>query len=251
MSNDQAVPEGWETTSGLALDDADIEILGVSFRYDAQYNNGETLLAVFEFRNEDEDEEGEQFFPCGKGWEPADKGQAAVHESGKSDKKFHKNTAYGELIDSALAAGAGAVLGSRGPATRAEVWTGLRFHAKSEDKTFKVKDGNELVERTTSRIHFTEFLGEAGAKADEKPAKAAAKADEGDESTSQVKAESNGSGPISGLLKAKLTKLAKEHDSHDTFMEKAFEVDGVMGVSDVENAIMDASDSGFYATARA
>lgn len=239
MTEENAVPEGWQTSSGLAIDDADITIDDVTFKY-TDYNNGETLVAVFTLRADD-GEEAEQWFPCGKGWEPANKGKEARHESGKAGKQFNKNSAYGKFCDSALAAGAGPTLYERGPATNAEVWAGLKFHVEAVTEKFTI-NGDE---REATRIIATSFLGVEG---DDKATK---KAGTKSEKKDEAKAESNGDGGVTGPLKAKLSALAKQHDTHDAFMEAAFGVDGVMGDSAAEEAVMDTSDAGLYALARA
>lgn len=240
--SENEIPSGWQTSSGLAVDDADVTVEDVVFRYDSNYNNGETLVAAFRFRGED-GEEIEQFFPCGKGWEPAEKGQAARHESGKTDKRFNKNSAYGSFADSAIVAGAGSVLFERGNATEAKVWKGLKFHVEAHTETFTI-DGDK---REVTRIIATSFLGVEGevvkgakAPSASKPAASAPAASNG-----------NGGGELSAVVKAKLKALAAKHDSHDAFMEEAFAVDGVMGDSAAEQVVMDPSDAGFYALARA
>lgn len=233
MSDQKDIPVGWQTESGLALDDADVKILHSQFRYDADYNNGETLLWIPTF--EVDGEEKEQFFPCGKGWEPADKGQSARHESGKP-RKFNKNSSYGTWLNSAIACAAD-VLYARGDATNAAVWEGLRFHVESHEESFTIK--GELEPRTTNRIVATAYLG-----ADEAEAKPAPKKSE----KAAAKSTTNGDGELSAPMKAKLKAMAKEHDTHDAFMEAAFGLEGVMGVPAAENAVMD--PDGLYAEAR-
>lgn len=239
--SDRKIPEGWQTSSGLAVDNADVTIEEVVFRYDANYNNGDTLVAVFTMRGGD-GEEIEQFFPCGKNWEPADKGARARHDSGKT-KGFNRSSAYGKWCDSALATDAFDVITERGLATEAAVWIGLRFHVVSEKESFTI--GGETRERTS--IVATKFLGVDGdtkTPSESKPSSSTA--------SGPAKEQANGDGGgLSPALRAKLAAIAKKHDTHDGFMEEAFGVDGVLSDSIAEQAVMDTSDGGLYASARA
>jgi hypothetical protein len=212
------------------------KITDAYFTYDDSYNDGESLLLKLEIQT-DNPELGDggaviEQYPVGKGWETTDKGKTATREDGKP-RALNRNSGVAVLVTSALEAGAGDELKSRGIPTEAAIWPGLEFTFARKEFTFKV-DGEE---RSYGRMLVTEYHGgAAGAKA-EKPAKAA-KSD-----------ESAVAGPIPPKVKIALKKLAVECDTHDEFIERAFvEIDGVDGDSVVEAAVMDAD--GLYADAR-
>lgn len=238
----------WATTSGL-VDDIDITISDAYFGFNADYNNGETLVLTIEGTTDDEDnKEYSGFYPCGGGWETTDKGKTASREDGKR-KGFNKTSGYGLFFTAAIEAGAGDVLRERGTPFEAAVWPGLTFHMKR----LKHNYGGEIgeIERLLP-VEFKGVAGEGGAK----PAKATGatkkaaptKAEPEGEADEAGAASSNGELPVP--LKAKLKKLARECETHDQFIERAYtEVDGVDGNTAAEEAVMD--PDGLYAEAHA
>lgn len=233
----------WGLSSGNLLDDADITITEAEFGFDDNYNNGESLVLKLEATTDDDDMPTTTIMlPCGNGWEPGNRGATAKREDGK-DKNFNKQSGIGLWITSAIEAGAGDVLQDRGTSFDAEVWPGLSFHVKR--KAFNY--GGEIGEK--ERLLITEFKGDGK----EGKGKAAAK-EKATKPEPEAKAESTSSGGTSGggvkgALRVKLMKAAKEADTHDDFIEKAFELDGVEGNADAEAVIMD--PDGLYAEVKA
>lgn len=187
-------------STGL-LDDADIEITGAEFGYDAGYANGEQLILILSGTSNQEGwEEFTQFFSIGKGWETHDNGATVVGKDG-----FNKNSQYGHWIQGAIDSGAGEVLQSRGYPDKAGIWVGLKFHVNRTPVDYGGEIGSKPVLKPTA------FLGESG-KA-EAPAAAPA-ADTG--ASTATPAAGNGSNAV---LRAKVMSL-KSAPNHDAFIEE-------------------------------
>lgn len=224
----------WETSTGL-LDEVTGEVVDATFGYKEEYKNGEALLLFLDVQTGDP-ELGDwgvitEQFPVGNGWETGDKGKTCTHESGKP-KKFNGNSGIGLLIDSIRDAGGIAALSKRGEANEAASYVGL--NATFTRKEFGAKIDGEDVK--WARMLVTEVHQGKPAKA--APAKAApteAPADDTTEAKAAVK--------VPAALKIKLKKLAAECDDHDTFVERAFEIDGVDGNQAAEDAV---GDEDFY-----
>jgi len=234
MSND-TINDGfdpWATSTGL-WQEADAEIRDAHFGYDAGYNNGDSLLLLLEIQSDDPDvgEGGTDtlLIPVGNGWEKADKdGEKVQHESGKR-RNVNASTGLGTLIKSVKDCPEVLAV-TKGDPTEAATWKGLpkvTFTRVSETKTFSGE------ERTYNRIHITglaEGATTTAAPTTTKAAPATAKSDAGDSGLPKV-------------LTVKLTKLAKECDDHDTFVERALtEIDG----ADEEPASSKVLDAAFY-----
>lgn len=248
----------WETSSGL-VDMYVGDVGDAYFAFDDNYNNGDTLVFKIEFKTDDPDvgDEGTvtEMYPCGAGWDTTDKGKSAHHESGKP-KKFNKNSGMGLLIDHAIACeGLADELMKKGQPNVAETWHGLKG-LRIERVEFEGEIDGE--KRTWARMLPTEYLGASESKPATKAAgkkaaskKAASKpepeADDADD-TGDDAAEAP---KVVGKLKVTLIKLAKECDTHDDFVERAFtEVDEVDGDENVQAVVMDDSETGLYETAR-
>ena len=212
----------WELSSGLPLADADVTITGFEFGYNNDIAAG-AVFANIQFTDED-GEVHDQSFSVGDGWEPANKGAELVSESGKP-KKLSKNSNFGRLIESAVAAigaeNVESVLG-HGPKVAAS-WLGTKWHTTTVEVEVTAPGGTEKKKR--DRIVFSEYRGREGAAPKAGKAKAG-KADSGD---------------TLGLDKElfdQLVQLAKDADDHDAFMDTALELDGVQGVKEVEKLVM-------------
>lgn len=224
----------WELESGLQ--DMDYVFKGVRFAYDADYNNGETCLLIVEDGVSTLDDgtvdEKRQFWPCGKGWEPAEGGKSAKHAT-KAGARFNRNSAVGELIAS-IPEDALKVMQARGNPMQAATWEGLNFHMTNVEKKFKI-DGEE---RTTNRLLIDGFNGE-GKKAPAKKATRAKKAAAVEADDTETTPETEGGVPKA--LEIKLKKLAakiiSEDGDFDQFLEDAYDIDGVSDNSDVEDAL--------------
>lgn len=230
----------WAFTSGL-LDDVTVKVEDSFFAFDADYNDGETLLLKWEVSTDDDDQPtATLMYPCGKGWEPKDKGAKAAREDGKS-KAFGKQSGIGQLASAAIEAGAGDVLRERGNPMEAAIWKGLSFHMKRKEIDY----GGEIGKK--ERLLPTEFI-QGASKSSASKAKAAPVEDDGD---ADAETPAASSAPVlKGALKVKLMKLAKEHDDYDSFVEAAYELDGVDGNAAAEAAIDD-QDGGIFATVKA
>lgn len=152
--------------SGLK-DDYDGIIVDAWFATDPKYNNGQTLLVFLKKHDEETGEETEDRYACGPDWGSYDGGETAEHPKGEQ-KGFNNQTAYYELISTAMEAGgeeemrrrSSVELGGRGPKAAA-LWKGLRFHWEIKTETRKIRDREtgEMREITTNRSLPTKFLG--------------------------------------------------------------------------------------------
>ena len=226
----------WETETGLP-DDFEFTVTDAAFLKSAEFKNGEILFLNL---TGDTDELGEHEIrvACGPGWESLDGGKTARHESGNPKKGFNANTHMGLWIDRCVKElDLGSTLGPRGEATDAKVWVGLKFHMKQKQFGFKNNQTGEDV--SYSRLLPEAFLGDGSGAGASKPA---AKAE---------KAATNGSsnGAAGKVLMAKLTALAKKHDTHEEFVDAAMQLDGVTDDDEILNRVID--ESALYASARA
>lgn len=172
-------------------DDFDGVISAMKFGFDTDYNDGKTLLAIFEITVDGGDDVERLLLSVGNGWEPSDRNGKKVQREKGENKAFNNSTAYAIFTQHALDAGADEVLISRvagGTMTwDSELWTGgLRFHFNQVPYT--VTYGDKKGEES-SRLVPTEYLGmgdekvksskapksdeEKQAKKDKKKAKAA------------------------------------------------------------------------------
>lgn len=231
----------WETSSGL-IDEYSGEVIDAHFGYKEEYRNGEALLLFLEIQTGDP-ELGEggiitEQYPVGNGWETGDKGKTATHESGRA-KKFNGNSGVGLLIDSIRDAGGIAALSKKGESNEAASYIGLTATFTRKEFSMKNPDGGDDVKWARMLVSEVQESGKAKAAS-----RSAAKAEEPvqEEAASDAKATDH---KVPAALKIKLKKLAAECDDHDTFVERAYEIDGVDGNSAVEDAV---GDEGFYAT---
>lgn len=212
-------------TSGL-IDDVDITIADTTrFDFDSDYRDGEVCLFILDFEDE-EGEEHSQFYSIGSGYEPkkGSKNLIAVKEdSGEPPERgFNRSTNYMKLLASAIEAGALPVLEERGEAFEASIWHGLKFHVgQVEQPKFKGRDGQEGGGGTV--LLFTDYLGDGEKAKKSTSSKKSAKKDEGEgEDETEEKSEKGGAGDgLKTAERAKLKKVAKAADDHDSFMETA------------------------------
>ncbi|GIV04085.1 MAG: hypothetical protein KatS3mg015_2915 [Fimbriimonadales bacterium] len=227
----------WAQTSGL-IDDVDVTFVDCRFGTRSDYADGIPLLFIADCRIEGEDgpEEQELIYPCGKGWESAERGELAVREDGRP-RGFNKNSGYGMLIAHAL--DCGAPLKERsdeyGP-MRASIWNGLTFHMKRKTISF----GGEIGER--ERLLPVKFVGEAGkSKAGKTRAAAKTSSDDADSSDG-----------LRGALKAKLLTAARtiiaNGGTHDDFVEEVWSL--VENNTAAEAAVLDSGPGSIWAQAQ-
>lgn len=214
---------GWETVESTGLlDDCDITITKAEFNYDAQYDNGETLIMIMEgTSNHEAYEDFTQFFSIGAGWDTEDNGATVVGKDA-----FNSNSQYARFFLAAIDL-AGDALTGRGFPDNASIWTGLKFHVNRATVDY----GGEIGEKQV--LLPTAFLGVDSGKA-EAPAPAA---------TPEPTGASNGT---NAALRAKLMATAMASSDHDAFLETVMEkYPEVQEDDDLFAAIVD--ETGFYA----
>ena len=247
-----------KVSTGLR-DDFDGTINDVAFTYDSEYNNGNSLVARIEINDDTADPEMvEKFGPTedlleslGSGWEDDKKGRAAKREDGKDPDAFQSSCNYMVFINAAMDCGAEDVLRARLSSGaypwNAELLEGLQFHFNRSEYTpynWNDKTDEEKSKGKPSRLLPTAFLGEVG-ESKAAPRRAAVKDADDEPEEKPAKAAASSDGGMGAAMKVKLKKVAKESDTHDEFMERAFsEIDGS---EDFEDVVADDSDEGFYA----
>ena len=260
----------FDLSSGLPLDGARVAVISSTFTYNQEYSADAVVLDL-EYQPLDEDGEatGEakhQLYSVGKKWEPANDGESVEHGSGKR-QMFNTQTNIGKLIHSYLQArgngdekaGMQVVIGEiddYGQPDQASFWLGLDVTLKSIEYT--VQSG-----KTSSTFGISEYHGRQGEAKKAKaggsklaskaaPAKAApAKATKSDDDDAADTHKEH----LGRALYAKLTKLAKEADDHDAFMNEAFDLDDVTSDDKKWNKVTEAiimgyNDDSLFATAR-
>lgn len=233
---DEQYDDGWGLSEGTVLGEGVVTIDSAEFGFDASYGNGEIPLAIFEGNVVSDDGEAHDWrklYSVGKGWDVVDQGARIQREDGRP-KGVGKQSKYGLWIAGAMEAGAAEVLRGRGKQTEAKVWEGLTFEVRAKETDY----GGEIGKKQT--LVPVRFVGEGSAKTATGSAPAAQSA----ATTAAPTATAQASG-LSASLKAKLKKLAKECESHDEFVDRAFvEVDGVDGNGEAETLVADSAD--FY-----
>jgi len=257
MTVSDDIRNSYQTSDGGFVPEFDGVVREATFCFKNEYQNGEACLLelLVEPSEEDAPEFGDYLedglfsiiYTCGKGWEPADKGATAQHESGRA-RKFNSGSGMGLLLNSALELdGVEDVLMERGPATQADVWVGMKF--RIEDKVFEGKN-NDGEKFTYTRRLPTEFHGvDEGAEkpkpaAKKAPAKKAAPAKAAVEESEDEGTSYDLPAKLRGLLKA----IAVNADDHDAFMEAAFAQVADQLDSTGELAV---ADEDFYLTLKA
>lgn len=224
------------------------------FGFDSEYNDGKTCLLVLEIQTDDAEigEAGRTkvLYPCGNGWEPADRGAKLIREDGKDPLKRPVNAQSGlaTLVRSAFEAGGEEVLRGRGTPYDSGIWSGLTFDW--ERKEFSFEQGGE--KRTYNRMLITGFVQDGATTTAPTAAPAAQAAPAAaDGGTTRVSVSANGLTPV---LRAKLKKVAADvkaaGGTHDQFIEQAFDkVPEVMETPAAEAALMETDAGSIWAEA--
>lgn len=251
MAKDEKVHDGWSLSSGLP-EAFTGKIQDAYFCYDDDYQDGEAALLKLEVMTDDP-ELGESglltlLYPVGKGWEPKSKGAAIEHESDKA-KNYNRSSGVGLLVAAGLEV-MGDDLRARGTGFEAGVWKGLAFDF--ERKEYEATIGGEKVNYNRMLpVAVAEGGDDAPKKAAGTTKKAASKSAAKEEATDDEAGDAGGDVEevkLPAKLRIALKKLAKECDSHDAFVERAFEeIEGVDGDDVAEAAVMDQSDAGIWA----
>lgn len=241
------VSDAWKTGSGL-LDEYEMTLDEVWFGKDKNYQDGKALL--FRIRGEAivdgevVDEEKENFYSVGDGWDTDDGGETASHGSGKNT--VNKNSNFGKFIDAVVAQGDDVlkVIAERGDPTEAATWQGLTF--RFERKEYQYTDRKTGEKREYGVELPVEFLGDTNEEEAPKkkaPAKKAKKsasktkakakaepADDEDEAEEEApkksrrkskKAETNDN----SALRAVVVAFAEEYEDHADFMADVLDPD--------------------------
>lgn len=236
------------------------------FEFDPEIANGQQLLCVLEMQTDDDnfgDEGvGTLKLSCGKDWDTKDRGATAVRDDGNERKGFHQSTAYQLWIKHAVMCdGAEKVLRSegRGDPRKAEMWVGTAWFVKGLKVNYGTINGTEVGERT--KLVPGEFLGEysslaelqrgsgGGSGAPAKSTGPAKKAAPVKKAAVKATAPANNNGGINADLRDELKALAMGADTHDAFVEQAFELAAVSEDEAVQQAVMDSGEGSIWAEA--
>jgi hypothetical protein len=247
-------------------DDFDAVIKSAWFEFDPEFNNGQTLVLKMELETSDEDfgdhGTGELLLSCGKGWETPDRGATAVRDDGNERKGFHQSTAYFLWIDGAIKCdGAEKVLrtAERGDPRKAAMWIGTAWHVNRKQIDYKGDIG------VKDKLVPTRFLGEATALAQVvagNNATGGSNAGGGGAPTKKVagpvakaakkaaptQPATTGTG-IDAELRTQLRALADGAETHDQFVEQAFELAAVSEDDAVQQAVLDTAAGSIWAEA--
>lgn len=231
-----AYEEDWETSSGLALDGATVEIIGAEFGFNASLGAGITC-ANFVMRDLD-GEEIEQSFSVGQNFEASRDGSELV-----GNAKINKNSNYGLLIESVkdILDNPGDVIGS--PKVAAN-WIGTCWTFGSLER--EVMNPTTKEKKVSTKFIVTEYHGRPDAPAGgaAKTAGATKKAAGGSASTSSSNLD------VDPELFAELVELAKTHTDHEDFAAAALELDAVAESKAAQKAVMGSRAGSVWAAAQ-
>jgi hypothetical protein len=247
----------FELTSGLPLAGAEVTVKELTFGFDAQYVDGKVALAMFTFTIEENGEEGTQFYSVGGKFEPADRGEVLVHESGEN-KNLNKTSNYGRFVEALLAMDnadefmAQVREGDAAPVFDAHWLDGFRFELGTLKFTTQDKKEKDLI----VPVHFlgmAEAGGKKGAKATTKAApKLAPKAGASKASAKAKAVEEDDEEETFGIededIRNALIEAAKEADDFDAYTEAALDIDGVSEDRTIQRIAMSSKAGSIWAT---
>lgn len=252
-------------------------ITNAYFEFDPEIANGQNLVCTLEMQTDDEsfgdNGVGVLKLSCGKGWDTQDRGETAVREDGNNKKGFHTSTAYFLWIKHAIACdGAEKVLRSaeRGDPRRASMWIGTTWFVTGLKVDYGTINGTNVGERT--KLVPSEFYGvydnlaafqagngatgsgagsRAGVTPGAVPAKKAAPVKAAAPvKKAAVKAPAQTQAPaMDQELLDTLRTLALAADTHEAFVEQAFELAAVAEDEAVQQAVMDTGEGSIWAAA--
>lgn len=270
MSNQDFDP--FAPSTGLP-DDFDCVVKAAWFEFDPDFANGQNLVLKMTFQTDIDDfssdgPTGDVLFSTGKGWTTNDRGATAVRDDGKNNKGFHQSTAYHMWIDGAIKCdGAEKVLRSaeRGDPRVAAMWVGTAWHVNAKPVDYGVIDGqnvgvrNKLVPSKFLGVasDLRELSGGAGDGNSAAPAKAAgpvtkappAKAAAAVKKAAPAPAAQAAAPGLDAELRAQLKAIAMAADTHEQFVEQAFELAAVSEDEAVSQAVMDGGEGSIWAEA--
>lgn len=242
-------------SSGL-LDDADVEVDDATFKYDPNYNDGNTCVLALSISSDDEDVDSdtELLFPCGDAWEPADGGESTVRTDEKA-KPFNKRSGIGLLLGSFFESGAEADLRASGHTPmQADMYRKMKFHVGRKEVDYGTDIGK------IDRIVCTEWYGYAGegsskSSGTSKKAAGGSKKAAGTKKASKKAAakppeeETTDDGPF-GLPQGvydQMAGIADECEEHDEFMERCLaEIEGIEDNEAWQEAMTNTGDDSLW-----
>lgn len=246
----------FETTSGLPLADADVTVVKLEFGYDAQYMDGEVALAMITFQPDDGDE-ATQLYSVGKKFEPADRGERLVHESGEN-KNLNKSTNYGRFIDAVVALGDEFMEAVRetgcDPVFDAHWLDGFRFRLGTIKLTTQDKKEKDLIVPV-------EFLGvaeggkskaKAGAKAGAKTGTKALAPKAGAKASAKAKDPEPEDDETFGIddddVREALIEAAKDASDFDEYSSAVLDIDEVASDRKLQRIALSSKDGSIWST---
>lgn len=250
-------------------DDFDAVVKAAWFEFDPEFNNGQSLVLKFTLETDEPDfgkdgnGVGDLLLSTGKGWTTNDRGATAVREDG-SRKGFNTSTAYFLWIDGAVKCdGAEKVLRSaeRGDPRKADMWVGTAWHINRKTVSYggDIGDKDKLV--PTSFLGLATNLAEiqrgsgATAGAASGPAAAPTKAAAAKKVPGPVKkaaapvATAPTTSGIDAELRTQLKEIAFAAESHEQFVEQAFELAAVSEDEAVQQEVMKGDEGSIWAEA--
>src|SRR3990167_1031253 len=199
----------WTTDSGLPKDLA-ATVVDARFEESEEY---ERIQAIFEFEAEGH-EPFSGFYSVGstaKGWEVTGRGTGVEHADGK---RFHKNSAIGELVTALADSAPAAWLQSSDP-KQAKTFIGLKCHWERVERVFKI-DGETMV---TERLLPTKVLSVP---------------------RTQKTQKAGTNGDVAPEIKTAINALVEASETEDDFLNQAFTIDGVLGNDAAETYVAEA-----------
>lgn len=212
---------------------------GASFKYDEEYQDGETLFLSLGIRSDDPevDDQDEVRYGCGKEWTTRDKGASAIHPEKGEDGRFHQNTAIATLTASILSGEHGEKAAKafrerlsdfpRGP-YQAGFWDGWKLHFKRQE--FKRVDRETKEEITWAWLLVDDFGGLAKVGANGSSAETATQAPAAQQAAPAEKAPAaapaekgvtGGGGSDIATIVADLDAIADASATHEAFVTAA------------------------------
>lgn len=214
-----------DLSSGL-LDDYDFTVTHAWFGQVEESDSDRTylrLVGVATIDGEVEDEEHEDRFGIGNGWEVVDEGAAVEHASGKN--RFNGSSGIGRFITSIVEAMGDDIgdFAARGDSNEAKSYEGVTFSMKRKNYHFTNTDGE--------KIEFSLPLATTVVLPDDKPkskgrGKAAAKPATKTPAKTSGRGRGRGAKKLEGdALRDALVKMASDYDddAFDQFVNDALE----------------------------
>lgn len=241
----------WSTSSGLPAF-MQVRIENPHFGFDAKVQDGQRCLfipegTVLSGDGIDEPTEFTQFYSCGPGWEPEGKGGTRVKREDGKMRPFNENVAYAKLFTSLMVAaneqGLLDDLKKRGTPFTASLWQDMLLDLERvEGEPFEGSDGKTH----TPNYLLVKNIVKMG---DSKPAAGSDETVTGKATVGSSSAAST-NGAVDAKTKAKLKVLARECKSegvsHAQFVERAFEVEGVLDNNEAEALVMDEGEGSLW-----